>query len=110
DSRLRRARRSAPSADFATLDEMIRASSRASLTEVEFRDRTADVLGPPRFDEEVLGLYRSFSADWLRPARDQILADEEAAAEVAASAWDGHMRRIGRRANREREKAVLDVL
>jgi hypothetical protein len=96
--------------EAANLDAMIRGSRDCTLSRVEFRDRTADVLGPPPLSEEAVAEYRAFTSELLSPACEALGRGEAAGLKLARERWGGWMRSIGRRAGNAVQKQVLDVL
>src|SRR5262249_586309 len=50
------------------LDDLLRDSRTKTLDRIAFRDRTADLLGPPRLTEEVVAEYRTLCDQLLTPA------------------------------------------
>lgn len=82
------------------------------LGSVEFRNRAADALGCPRFDEQpdVRAAYEHFVGDWLARARAALAAGDQAGLTSSLSEWRRVMANWGRHRGREHLKAVLDVL
>ena len=47
------------------LDELLRASQKCELTEIEFHNKTADLLGTSRYSQEVFDAYQAFESEIL---------------------------------------------
>ena len=92
------------------LENMLRVSQSEELTEVQFRDLTGDLLGPPQYEKEVWNRYREFVEEILGEGRRVFEAEGERGLTVAKDGWCNKMRTIGRRAGNNIEKKVLDIL
>lgn len=92
------------------LDSQLSSCREKTLGLVEFRDRTGEVLGPPRLTEEAIGEYETFSTTLLGPASAELAGDESKALERLLERWADFMRSIGRRRGNLLQKQVLDVI
>ena len=92
------------------LDSLLSGSRDGTLDRVDFRDRTADALGPAGLSEEEATEYGTFCAELLDSARALLAGDEAKALEQVRACWDGWMRSIGRRGGKHLQKKVLDVI
>jgi hypothetical protein len=93
-----------------TLEGLLKASKEKTLTMLDFKNRTADILGPPVLAEEVQSHYRQVTEGFLGRARAALMRDGTAGLQVATTDWQQMMRLIGRRAGHVLEKQVLDIL
>jgi hypothetical protein len=92
------------------LEQSLKSSCHEEVNEIAFRDGTANVLGPPKYDEAVWDFYRRFEADVLGEARAELQKDCINGGDVAVERWAEKMRSIGRRSGHSLEKQVLDIL
>jgi hypothetical protein len=92
------------------LESMLQESQHKELTEVEFRDRTADLLGPPHYDQAVGNCYRDFEADLLGECYRDLIAQGQRGLLLALEKWRDAMQKLGRRRGHQLEKQVLDIL
>ena len=91
--------------------EHARASRNQSLTLVEFKEKTADVLGPPILDEAVKNRYVEFTQEWLGEARAALSEGGVDGFDVAVQIWKKAVKIWGRRGGITLEKKrVLDVV
>ena len=80
------------------LDLLLHPDRHSAISRVEFRDRTADILGPPAMSDNVMQLYQQMSADLLGPACELFEARGlEAAVAYATQHWQDWKRRYARR-------------
>lgn len=94
----------------AELETLLQASHDKTLTMVDFKNRTADILGPPLLTSEVQDRYVELTDDLLGKACTALDKDGSAGVQFAIDRWQQLMRRIGRRAGHALDKAVLDIL
>jgi hypothetical protein len=92
------------------LDRILQASRNQSLTLVEFKEKTADVLGPPILDEAVKNRYVEFTQEWLGEARAALSEGGVDGFDVAVQIWKKAVKIWGRRGGITLEKRVLDVV
>jgi hypothetical protein len=83
------------------LDELFRTSRDCELTEVDFRDRKAEFLGPPAYDPWVWDYYRELESEILGEGCSALVANGAAGLAPVMEMWQEKMRQIGRRAGNE---------
>ena len=110
DARLRRRIGRGVDPDVGALDRLLRADPLAPITEVEFRDRTADAIGPLAMTTEECGRYLRFADELLAGPRRRLPDDPEGAVAELRRTWTGWAAGFGRRKGRDEDKRVLDVL
>jgi hypothetical protein len=106
----RRAHQRARQEAVAELEALVCGSRQNRLSRVQFHSQTAEVLGPPRLSEEVIGVYQHLCAEFLGSARQALAADESHGVQTAIAGWQGVMRSVGRRRGQAVLKQVLDIL
>ena len=89
---------------------MLQVSRNHSLTLVEFKEKTADVLGPPILDEAVNNRYVEFTQEWLGEAEGCASEGGVDGFDVAVQIWKKAVKIWGRRGEKTLEKRVLDVV
>jgi hypothetical protein len=94
----------------AELEALLRSSRQDSLSMVDFKNRTADILGPPILSPEVQSRYLELTEEFLGDARAALIQKGTPGLQVAISRWQEMMRTVGRRAGMALEKQVLDIL
>ena len=82
------------------------------LGSVEFRDRTADALGCPRYHEmpALRAAYEQFTGGWLARGRAALANHDQPGLCAFLAEWENAMNNWGRHRGHELGKAVLDVL
>lgn len=93
------------------LETMLKNSSSDEIGISDFSTRTADFVGPPKFEKDVFDLQNEF-AKQLFDEPVKLLQSNQAEAAIAASiqVWDNWHRRYGRHANMKLEKLAMDIL
>lgn len=92
------------------LESMLRSSEIQPITRLEFRDQTADVLGPPVFENSQQMLYQEFTDALLREACQHVALDSERGLDIASRRWSDFHKSIGRRGGQSERKQILDVI
>lgn len=105
----RRGNRRAVGQSIATLETRLAASCDDEMDTVEFRDQTAELLGPPLYPEEVQIRYREREAELLGEGREALEREGESGLNVAIERWQGRMNGIGRHRGHELEKQILGI-
>ncbi|MBL8792398.1 MAG: hypothetical protein JNM56_00690 [Planctomycetia bacterium] len=94
----------------AELETLLQASRNQTLSMMDFKNRTADILGPPVLTPEVQDRYPALTDDLLGHARVSVVKSDSTGMQIAIDRWQQLMRRIGRRAGQALDKQVLDIL
>lgn len=101
-------RREAEEERIAHLESMLAAVD--SETDLEtFRDRTAELLGPPEYPPAVRQRYQTMEQELLGAGRDALQQSGEDGLAVAMQQWQAWMRTVGRRSGNAEEKLILDI-
>jgi len=95
---------------IAQLDELLAASRQEELGIVEFRDQTANCLGPPEYDPEIQRVYDDFTGELFGEGRRALEHYGEKGLIVAEKKWGQWLKSIARRSGHQAEKEVLDIL
>lgn len=96
--------------DTTDLDQMLRTSQEKEMDIVEFRDSTANAIGPPVFDVKVKVAYDRLAGELLEKGCDVLERVGNRGVEVTIDLWQTWMRTIGRRSGNSLDKQVLDML
>lgn len=112
DAHVTRAGQSSPTKSevIAELDQLLRTSRGSEITMAEFKDKTGDLLGPPRYQPEIMERYQQLTADFLGEARAALQSYGTAGIEVGIARWRKLLAYMGRHRGFAVEKAVLDIL
>ena len=94
----------------ATLDKRLAEGRDEQMDKLEFRNRTADCLGPPIYPQEVQDRYFQLSAELLAEAKEALQSKGPSGLNVPFDRWKQWMNSIGRHRGHELEKQVLDAL
>jgi len=93
------------------LDDLLRGSLGTELSEIEFRDRTGELLGPTVYPQEIWEDYHRSIEDVLFKGRQALEAEgEDKGIQETLAAWNKKMKSIGRHRGNESEKLILDIL
>lgn len=95
------------------LEPLLHSDRNHVISRVEFRDRTADILGPPSMSDDVMPLYQQMSADLLDPARELFeTRGLEPAVAYAVQQLQDWMNRFGRRSEAKwhHHKDALNII
>lgn len=86
--------------------------SRFGLGSVAFRDRTADALACPRYDQNAsfCAAYQEFTTAWLDRGRSGLMAGDQRSLTATLDQWQVAMRGWGRRRGQQLGKEVLNAL
>ncbi len=94
------------------LEAMLSQSKKPMSTE-EFHSHTADVLGPPHYDDGSRDLYDEMAEQLLGHGRELLSASDSYADEAVKAVrkrWEDWLTNIGRRHSKEQQKKILDIL
>lgn len=94
----------------AMLDALLMSGYHEQLTELEFRDRTGDLLGPPEFDDETRDVYDRYVTEVLTIGRWLLDQRDPCAIHTVTDEWQAKMNSVGRHRGRGLEKSVLNIL
>ena len=92
------------------LEQILKNGIEHECTEVEFRDRTANLLGPPQYEQEVFRLYKQYCQEIFDEGCEFLHRDSSEGFSASMERWAEKMRKIGRRRGNEKKKQVLDIL
>ncbi len=95
---------------IAELDQRLSVSRFEEYDEEAFRDATADLIGPPIYDDSVQQRHAEVADRLFREARETIRHEGPEAIDSVLRNWEGFMTSIGRRRGNPVEKEVLDIL
>jgi len=95
---------------ISELEPLLASSRNEELDEVEFKNRTANSLGPPEYDAAVFERYEEMTAELFSEAHSSIEEEGLDAISPVLEHWQRLMKSIGRRRGNELEKQVLDIL
>ena len=107
--RCSRAEREEREASDRDLEAALRAD-RGRLDAAGFHRDTARWLGREAYPDAAWEEYRRLTADLFGDGREAVLRSDEASVGAVATRWADLDRRLGRRAGKELEKLVLDVI
>lgn len=91
------------------LNALLKSSHDQAMTLVDFRDTTANAIGPPLYPNDTVSLYREFEQELLVKGRGQLEKEGPAGVKVAQEQWQHWSTSIGRRAGQDKEKEILDM-
>lgn len=94
----------------AKLEEMLAASRDREVDKLKFYLQTADCLGPPEFEPEVVDAYKQLETDFFDKTLSPLRRRGPKGLIVAFQDWDARMKSIGRRRGHEVEKLAMDML
>lgn len=92
------------------LDGMLRVAQDEGIDSQEFHNRTADILGPPHYSEEVIACYDRLAAEILHDACAEFREGGIDGLKLATARWVAKTNTIGRRRGHVHEKQALDIL
>lgn len=95
---------------LAWLEKMLSDARQDEVGVLEFNRRTADFLGPPEYEEQVVSCYEEIAEEILQTTCDDISRSGVAALETSIRRWTDKMKRFGRRSGYKTEKDALDIL
>lgn len=81
-----------------------------ALTMREFRDRSADALACPTYEDDVKEAYGDVAGPFLDEAVVQLVNRGPAGLDAAIGSWRDLIRTVGRRGGLQLQKQVLDIL
>jgi hypothetical protein len=94
----------------ASLDDHLRSAPLDPISEVQFRDQTADILGPAELPPEFRERYQKRCDELFGGLTETLSTKPDLAITEVIGRWQEWKRGVGRRAGREDDKRVLDVL
>jgi len=94
----------------AELDDILATSRDMELDKHQFYLRTADCLGPPEFEPEIVEAYEQLTAEFFGKALPALQRDGTEGLSVAIQDGEARMKSIGRRRGHQVEKWALDML
>jgi hypothetical protein len=92
------------------LEGLLRSSCKNRMAMVNFKNRTADVLGPPIVNDEIRQSYLELANDFLADSRAALVRNGDKGVQAAIDHWQQITRQVGRRAGHATEKQVLNIL
>jgi len=91
------------------LEAMLAQSEGHELTMIQFRDKTADLIGPCEYSEQDRSHYYEFEEQLLGPGQIALGHSTAEACAKARCQWAVWTRKFGRRAHKGKEKHLLDI-
>ena len=93
-----------------SLEEMLRISRDKRLTAMEFRESTADAIGPVKADPALMARYSAITDELLSVGRAAINRDGALGLAVIKERWADLMKNIGRHGRDPQDRKILDIL
>lgn len=103
----------APKREAAEELELILSQGTEPMSIQRFHELTADLLGPPQYDDESWELYDVMAEQLLEQGRELLGASDTYADEAVNDVrkrWENWLTNIGRRHGKEHQKQMLDIL
>jgi hypothetical protein len=94
----------------AELNERLAAARTGEMNRIEFRDQTAELLGPPNYPAEIQERYEQIAEELLQEGRDALQRQGSPGLELTLAHWQTWMNSVGRHRGHAVDKQVLDVL
>jgi len=102
-------RRSELRAWISELEPLLASSQNEEIDEIEFKNSTADLIGPPEYDPAVFDCYKEMTEELFETHASIEEQGLDAITHVLEH-WQRLMKSIGRHRGHELEKQVLDIL
>ena len=91
------------------LKNLLERAAQSQMDPMDFYTRTANLLGPPEYPQEVWDRYLELEDSLLDDVGESQEAGEPPSIEAVVAVWKTQLRRFGRHTGHELKKQVLDV-